>query len=201
MEYSGGLNYLSVSKRGAHKASPVSIQAEISPGCPVHLLLLRRPCWWPHKPNRAVWLQPELEPPHCRSVSQHLPTAAWCQPGFTLQEATLGSWMGPCTHGGCSWPRGTFLVGCSEVGRFGPAQISLLSPASLTIRIKMAQKILLHKTNAFFPPCIFYRTTRTGLTHRNHVSSHPAWSWRWKAISRAATLPSAFQASLIDTLQ
>lgn len=99
------------------------------------------------------------------------------------------------------WLQLTFLVGCSEVGRFRPAQISLLSPASLTIRIKMAQKILLHKTNAFFPPCIFYRTTRTGLAHRNHVSSHPAWSWRWKAISRAATLPSAFQASLIATLQ
>lgn len=49
------------------------------------------------------------------------------------------------------WLQLTFLVGCSEVGRFGPAQISLLSPASLTIRIKMAQKILLHKTNAFSP--------------------------------------------------
>lgn len=127
-----------------------------------------------------------------------------CLVSARLHPAGSHSWLldgAMHIHGGCSWPHGTFLVRCSEVGRFGPAQISLLSPASLTIRIKMAQKILLHKTNAFFLPCIFYRTTRTGLTHRNHVSSHPAWSWRWKAISRAATLPSAFQASLIDTLQ
>lgn len=101
--------------------------------------------------SRAAKPQPELEPPHFRSVSQHLLMAAWCQPGFALQEATLGSWMGPCTHGGCSWPRGTFLVGCSEVACYRPAQISLLSPVSLATRIKTAQKILLHKTNAFFP--------------------------------------------------